>query len=58
MCESNVWACERVKEVLRHVTHAQGMCLGRSGTYSSYKKVLMISELRMNEKRKTILKVF
>ena len=48
----------RVKEVLRHVTHAQGMCLGRSGTYSSYKKVLMISELRMNEKRKTILKVF
>ena len=29
-CESNVWACERVKKVLRRVTHAQGVCLGRS----------------------------
>ena len=28
--ESNVWACERVKKVLRRVTHAQGVCLGRS----------------------------
>ena len=28
-CESNVRACERVKKVLRRVTHAQGVCLGR-----------------------------
>ena len=31
-CESNVRACEHVKKVLRRVTHAQGMCLGRSGS--------------------------
>ena len=29
-CESNVWACEHVEKVLRHVTHAQGVCLGMS----------------------------
>ena len=29
-CESNVWACEHVEKVLRHVIHAQGVCLGRS----------------------------
>ena len=30
-CESNVRACERVKKMLRRLTHAQGVCLGRSG---------------------------
>ena len=29
-CESNVRACERVKKVLRRVTHAEDVCLGRS----------------------------
>ena len=29
-CESNVRACERVKNMLRRVTHAQGVCLDRS----------------------------
>ena len=31
-CESNVWACERVEKVPRRVTHARGVCLGRSAT--------------------------
>ena len=31
-CESNSRACERVKKVLRRVTHAQGVCFGRSAS--------------------------
>ena len=39
-CELNVWACEHVEKVLRHVTHAQGT--GLAFMHSPASHVLLV----------------